>query len=100
MFHVALAARAASEAHEVRHVAAADQQSAAAGGKPDQLRDPSHGLGFDFGRERRQAPRAHVLIQRRRQKVAEHADRRRARGDVAEEPRVPVEQASDRTATR
>ena len=80
------------EADEVRHVAAADQQPAAAGGKPDQLGNPPHGLPFDLGRERRQPPRPDVLVERGRQEIAEHPDRRGARGDVAEKARMPVEE--------
>ena len=80
------------EADEVRHVAAADQQPAAAGGKPDQLGDPPHGLRFDLGRERRQPPRPDVLVERGGQEIAEHPDRRGTRRDVAEEARMPVEE--------
>ena len=62
------------------------------GGKPDQLGNPPHGLPFDLGRERRQPPRPDVLIESGRQEIAEHPDRRGARGDVAEKARMPVEQ--------
>ena len=80
------------EADEVRHVAAAHQQAAAVGRKPDQLGNPADGLRFDLGGHRRQPPCADVLVDGRRQQIAERADGRRARRDVAEEPRMSVEQ--------
>ena len=92
--HVPVGARGArrEEADQVRHVAAADQQAAAVAGIADQLGDPADGLHFDLGRRRRQQPRADVRVERRREQVAEDADRRGRRGDVAEEPRVAVEE--------
>ncbi len=80
------------EADEVRHVAAAHQQAVAVGGKPNQLGDPADGLRFDLGGDRRQPPGADVLVDRRRQQIAERADRRGARRDVAEESRMSVEE--------
>ena len=80
------------EADEVRHVAAADEQPAAVDRVADELGDPSHGLRFDLGGGRRQRPGADVRVHGRGEKVAENPDRRRRRGDVPEEARVPVEQ--------
>ena len=80
------------EADEVGHVAAADQQPAAARRKTNQLGNPSDRLPFQFGRERRQPRCSHVLVQSGRQKIAEHPDRRGAGGDVAEKARVRVEE--------
>jgi hypothetical protein len=79
-------------AHEVGHVAAAHEQPARGLREADQLGHPPHRLALDLGRQRRQAPCAHVLVDGRREEVAEHADRCRARRDVAEEARVPVEE--------
>ena len=61
-------------------------------GIADQLGDPAHGLRLDLGGGRRERPGADVRVDRRGEQVGEHADRRRRRGDVAEEARVPVEQ--------
>ena len=80
------------KAEEVRRVAAAHEQARAAGRQADELGDPADGLQLHFGGERRQVPRADVLVERGGQEVAEHADRRRARRDVAEEARVAVEE--------
>ena len=74
------------QADDVRHVAAAHEQAAAAVWIADQLGDPADGLDFDLGRRGRQRPGADVGVHRRGEKVAEDADRRRRRGDVAEEP--------------
>ena len=78
--------------HDVGLIPATDQQAAALGRVANQLRDPADGLDFELGRGRREAPRAHVGVQGRRKKVAQDADRRRRRGDVAEEARMRVEQ--------
>ena len=80
------------EADDVRHVAAADEQSAAIDGVADERGDPAHRLRLDLGGGRRQRPRAHVGVHRRGEKIAENPDRRRWRGDVAEKTRVAVEQ--------
>ena len=80
------------EADDVGHVAAAHEQAAAVRRVADELGDPAHRLRFDLGRGRRQRPGADVRVHRRREQIAEHADRRRRRRDVAEEARMPVEQ--------
>ena len=46
---------------------------------------------FDLGRHRRESPGSHVLVERGRQEIAEHPNRRRARRDVAEKARVAIE---------
>ena len=80
------------EADEVRHVAAAHEQSPAAGRIANELGDPANRLCLDLGRRRRQRPRADIGVQRGREEVTEHPDRRRRRGDVSEELRVRVEE--------
>jgi hypothetical protein len=57
-------------AHKIRHVAAAHQETAAAGGISDELSNPSNGLRFYFGRERRKPECAHILVDHRRWKIA------------------------------
>ena len=61
------------ETDEVRHVAAADQQPAAPGGKPDQFGNPPHRLPLDLGGERRQPPHL-CLVGGDRREIAEHPD--------------------------
>jgi hypothetical protein len=63
--HVPRRARSArgKEAHEVRHVPAADEQPAAARGKTDELGKPAHRLLLDLRRGRRERPRADIGIQ-------------------------------------
>jgi hypothetical protein len=92
--HVAARLRGSrgEETDEIRHVAAAHEQPAGVGGKPDQLGDPADRLPLDFRRHRRQPPCADVRVHRRREQIAERPDRRGARRDVAEEARVAVEQ--------
>jgi hypothetical protein len=65
------------EADEVGHVAAAHQQPPAIGGIANQFRDPPDRLALDLGRSRSQQPAADVRIERGREQIAEHADRRR-----------------------
>jgi hypothetical protein len=80
------------EADQIRHVAAADQQTAALDRVADERGDPSHRLRLDLGGGRRQHPRADVGVHRRGEKVAENADRRGWRGDVPEKAGVGIEQ--------
>ena len=84
--------RARSEkTDEVRHVAAAHEQPSAVDRKFDELGNPPHRLRFNFGGHRRQLPRAYVLIDGRRKKIAQHAERGRTGGDVREKARMTVE---------
>ena len=80
------------DADEVGHVAAADQQAAAARRIANQLGNPADSLPFDLGRERRQPRGSNVLVQSGCQKIAEHPDRRRAGSDIAEKARMSVEE--------
>ena len=80
------------EADEVRHVAAAHEQPAAAGRVADELGNPPHRLRLDLGGRRRERPRAHVRVHRRGEQVAQHANRSRRRRDVPEKARMPVEE--------
>ena len=77
---------------EVRHVAAAHQETAAPGGIPDELGNPPHRLRFDFGREWSEAKCADVLVDHRRQKIAERSERGGTRRDVAEKTRMAVDE--------
>ena len=79
------------EADEVRHIAPADQQSAAIDGIANELCDPSHGLALDLGSGWRECPCANVRVQRGREKVPENPDRRWRGGNVSKEARVSVE---------
>ena len=65
----------------------------AVGRVADQLGDPAHRLELDLGRHRRERASAPTFgLTRGGEQVAQRADRRRRRGDVAEEARVPVEE--------
>ena len=80
------------QADDIGHVAAADEQAAAARGISNQLGDPADGLRFDLGRGRRQSPRTDVRVQGGGQEVRKDSDRSWRRRDVAEEPRMCVEE--------
>jgi hypothetical protein len=80
------------EPDEVRHVAAAHQQAAPPAGKPISSAIQRTVCSSISVAERRQVHAPTFWLSAARQEVAEHADRRRARRDVAEEARVPVEQ--------
>ena len=54
------------EAHKICHVAAAHQETAAAGGISDELSNPPNGLRFYFGGERREPECADILVDHRR----------------------------------
>ncbi len=69
-----------------------NEQPAAIDRVPDELGDPSHRLRLYFGGGRRQCPGADVGVDRRGEQVAQHANRRWRRSDVAKEARMPVEQ--------
>src|SRR4029453_442641 len=80
------------KADHICHVAAADDDAAATGGEADELSDPADRLRFDLRRRGSEQKSARVRVDRRREKLAEYPDGRGRRRDVAEEPRMLVEE--------